>query len=129
MPANIRFKEDATFNNIREAVNWIRDIANNKLYKNTARFIFYYSGHGVPNELTRSMYLLPKDGVAANIANTGYKISDLYDALAEAVHEHTRIFCLRGHTDVFEDAQADPVILVADKQRRIQWFVRRWIDD
>ena len=98
--ANIRFKEDATFNNIREAVNWIRDIANNKLYKNTARFIFYYSGHGVPDELTRSMYLLPKDGVAANIANTGYKISDLYDALAETAAESLVLLdaCFSGFT-------------------------------
>ena len=98
--ANIRFKEDATFNNIREAVNWIRDIANNKLYKNTARFIFYYSGHGVPDELTRSMYLLPKDGVAANIASTGYKISDLYDALAETSAESLVLLdaCFSGFT-------------------------------
>lgn len=84
---NIRFKEDATFNNIREAVNWIREIANNKLYKDNAKFIFYYSGHGVPDEMTRGMYLLPKDGVAMNIANTGYKISDLYDVLAETSAE------------------------------------------
>ena len=98
--ANIRFKEDATFNNIREAVNWIRDIANNKLYKNTARFIFYYSGHGVPDEFTRSMYLLPKDGVAANIANTGYKISDLYDALTETAAESLVLLdaCFSGFT-------------------------------
>ena len=98
--SNIRFKEDATFNNIRESVNWIRDIATNKLYKNTARFIFYYSGHGVPDELTRSMYLLPKDGVAANIANTGYKISDLYDVLAESGAESLVLLdaCFSGFT-------------------------------
>ena len=97
---NIRFKEDATFNNIREAVNWIRDIANNRLYKDKARFIFYYSGHGVPEELTRSMYLLPKDGVAANIASTGYKISDLYDALAETSAESVVLLdaCFSGFT-------------------------------
>ena len=97
---NIRFKEDATFNNIREAVNWIRDIATNKLYKNNARFIFYYSGHGVPDELTRSMYLLPKDGVAANIATTGYKVSDLYDVLAESAAESVVLLdaCFSGFT-------------------------------
>ena len=98
--SNIRFKEDATFNNIREAVNWIRDIANNKLYKNTSRFIFYYSGHGVPDELTRSMYLLPRDGVAANITSTGYKISDLYDVLAETSAESLVLLdaCFSGFT-------------------------------
>lgn len=84
---NIRFKEDATFNNIRESVNWIRDIATNKVYRGNSKFIFYYSGHGVPDELTRSMYLLPKDGVAMNIATTGYNISDLYRILAETSSE------------------------------------------
>ena len=98
--ANIRFKEDATFNNIREAVNWIRDIAHNRLYQDKARFIFYYSGHGVPDELTRSMYLLPKDGVAANITTTGYKISDLYDVLAETDAESLVLLdaCFSGFT-------------------------------
>lgn len=81
---NIRLKEDATYNHMREAVNWIREIASNKVYKNNSKFIVYYSGHGVPDELTRSMYLLPKDGVAMNVATTGYKISDLYDVLAES---------------------------------------------
>ena len=81
---NIRLKEDATYNHMREAVNWIREIASNKVYKNNSKFIVYYSGHGVPDEMTRSMYLLPKDGVAMNIANTGYRISDLYDVLAES---------------------------------------------
>lgn len=85
--SNIRFKEDATFNNIRESVNWIRDIATNKVYRTNSKFIFYYSGHGVPDELTRSMYLLPKDGVAMNISTTGYNISDLYKVLSETSSE------------------------------------------
>ena len=62
----------------------IREIASNKVYRNNSKFIVYYSGHGVPDEMTRSMYLLPKDGVAMNVATTGYKISDLYDVLAES---------------------------------------------
>ena len=81
---NVRLKEDATYNHMREAVNWIREIASNKVYRNNSKFIVYYSGHGVPDEMTRSMYLLPKDGVAMNVATTGYKISDLYDVLAES---------------------------------------------
>ena len=81
---NIRLKEDATYNHMREAVNWIREIGSNKVYKDKAKFIVYYSGHGVPDEMSRSMYLLPKDGVAMNIAHTGYRISDLYDVLAES---------------------------------------------
>ena len=98
--SNIRYKEDATFNNIREAVNWIRDIATNKIYKGNSKFIFYYSGHGVPDELTRSMYLLPKDGVAMNIAATGYNVNDLYQVLSETSSESLVLLdaCFSGFT-------------------------------
>ena len=98
--SNIQFKEDATFNNIRESVNWIRDIATNKVYRGNSKFIFYYSGHGVPDELTRSMYLLPKDGVAMNISTTGYNISDLYKVLSETSSESLVLLdaCFSGFT-------------------------------
>ena len=98
--SNIRFKEDATFNNIRESVNWIRDIATNKVYQGKSKFIFYYSGHGVPDELTRSMYLLPKDGVAMNISTTGYNINDLYKVLSETSSESLVLLdaCFSGFT-------------------------------
>lgn len=97
---NIRFKEDATYNNIREVVSWIREISNNKLYKDNARFVVYYSGHGVPDEMTKSMYLLPTDGVAMNIATTGYKVSDLFDALSETSSESVVFLdaCFSGFT-------------------------------
>lgn len=97
---NIRFKEDATFNNIRESVNWIRDIATNKVYRGNSKFIFYYSGHGVPDELTRSMYLLPKDGVPMNISTTGYNVNDLYKVLSETSSESLVFLdaCFSGFT-------------------------------
>ena len=79
---NIHFRPDATLSNMRFEMNWVREIANTDIFKDKAKFIIYYSGHGVPDELTKSTYLLPKDGVAIDIASTGYKISDMYDVLS-----------------------------------------------
>ena len=84
---NIQFKADATFNHMRQAVNWLREVAQNDVLTEDKKIIFYYSGHGIPDELTRSTYLLPKDGNPIDIASTGYKINDLYDMLAEVSSE------------------------------------------
>ena len=84
---NIQFKADATFNHIRQSINWLREVAHNEVLTENKKIIFYYSGHGIPDELSRSTYLLPKDGVAVDIVNTGYKVSDLYDMLAEISSE------------------------------------------
>ena len=56
----------------------IWDIA--KAYGDEARFIFYYAGHGVPDESNGTAYLLPVDGKSSILA-TGYSISKLYDQL------------------------------------------------
>ena len=79
---NIHFRPDATLSNMRFEMNWIREVANTDIFKDKAKFIVYFSGHGVPDELTKGSYLLPKDGVALDIASTGYKISDIYDVLS-----------------------------------------------
>lgn len=84
---NIQFKADATFNHIRQSINWLREIAHNEVLTEDKKIIFYYSGHGIPDELTRSTYLLPKDGNPIDIASTGYKINDLYNMLAEISSE------------------------------------------
>lgn len=79
---NIHFRPNATLSNMRFEMNWIREIANTEIFKDKAKFIIYYSGHGVPDELTKGTYLLPSDGVAMDIATTGYKINDMYDMLS-----------------------------------------------
>ncbi len=77
---NIRFVQDATLVNMWEQVDWLTGIA--KAYKGDAKIIFYYAGHGVPDEATKDAFLLPVDGNGSN-ASTGYKLSNLYSRLSE----------------------------------------------
>lgn len=76
--SNVHVRRDATLNNILAEINWMQNIAH--AYGNEAKFIFYYAGHGVPDESNGSAYLLPIDG-KSNIPATGYSISKLYAEL------------------------------------------------
>jgi len=76
---NVHHVKNATLNDMRAEVDWISKVAN--VYGGDAKIIFYYAGHGVPDEKTRSAFLLPTDGYGNN-AETGYKLSDLYAKLS-----------------------------------------------
>jgi predicted small secreted protein len=43
----------------------------------------YYSGHGAPDPKTGSAYLVPYDGDPSFIAETGYSLTRMYDALGK----------------------------------------------
>ncbi len=93
---NIRLVTDATLVNMWEQIDWLSSVA--KAYKGDADIIFYYAGHGVPDESTKDAYLLPVDGNGANAA-TGYKLSELYSRLAENPTKSTLVFldaCFSG---------------------------------
>lgn len=77
---NIRMVHDATLVNMWEQVDWLAGIA--KAYRGDAKIIFYYAGHGVPDESTKDAFLLPVDGNGSN-TSTGYKLSSLYSRLSE----------------------------------------------
>jgi uncharacterized caspase-like protein len=47
-------------------------------YNGAAKFIFYYAGHGIPDEKTQTSYLLPVDGYGTD-TETGYKLAELYE--------------------------------------------------
>ena len=76
---NIHFKVDATFNNMRAELNWIKQVA--EVYHD-ATFISYYDGHGVPDEATKEAYLLPVDAVSSDLS-TGFSLSQLYTDLGK----------------------------------------------
>ena len=93
---NIRFVPDATLNNIRAEINWISGVAN--AFNGEASIIFYYAGHGIPDESSKTAYLLPMDGYGSDIA-TGYKLDDLYKQLGALPAKRITVFmdaCFSG---------------------------------
>lgn len=75
---NIQFIQDATYNDIRFSVNWLRNIS--EASGDTSKIIFYYAGHGIPDERQKDAYLLPVDGFDSE-PSTWYKLADLYENL------------------------------------------------
>ena len=75
---NIRFAKDATLNNIRSELRRLKGIA--LAHKEEAKVIFFYAGHGMPDEHDFSAYLLPVDGIA-NDTESAYSIDRLYELL------------------------------------------------
>jgi hypothetical protein len=93
---NIHFRKDATLNNIRRELDWIRKVAN--AYEGTARIIVYYAGHGIPDEKTGAGYLLPVDGSGSSLS-TGYSLSELYKMLGDLPAKDVIVFidaCFSG---------------------------------
>lgn len=79
IPANnIRSYKDATYGTLLAMINDIKSIA--KAYNGNIHLIFYYAGHGVPDENSKSSYLLPvdADGTQTEIC---YSINRLYKEL------------------------------------------------
>jgi len=54
----------------------------NNVEKDSTVFI-YYSGHGAPDPKTGGAYLVPYDGDPSFIAETGYSLKRMYDALGK----------------------------------------------
>lgn len=76
--ANIKVHENATYNDIRLAMAWLKNVC--EKYEGEASVIFYYSGHGIPDKSDMSSYLLPVDGDGRYVT-TGVKLDELYDKL------------------------------------------------
>ena len=93
---NIDYTADATLNDIRAKINWLNNIA--EAFQGEARIIFYYAGHGIPDEKSSAAYLLPVDGYGSDVT-TGYKIDDLYSRLGKMPVKNVTIFmdaCFSG---------------------------------
>jgi len=63
-----------------------------------AELIFYYSGHGLPDEATREPYLIPVDVAGASIRE-GIRVSEVYGKLSENPCSRITVFldaCFSG---------------------------------
>lgn len=78
--SNIRVYEDATFGKMLSCIRNIKSIA--EAYNGNIEIIFYYAGHGVPDEASRSAYLLPTDADGVQ-KETCYPVGRLYQELGQ----------------------------------------------
>ena len=76
--SNIRIYEDATYAMMLNAVKDIQDIA--KAFQGNINVVFYYAGHGIPDEKERDAYLLPID-VDGRQTDFCYPLGKLYQEL------------------------------------------------
>ena len=75
---NIHFVANATYAKLIGELDWLRQVCD--AYKGEASVIFYYAGHGIPDEMSGSSYLLPIDG-SSRLIRTCLSIAELYDLL------------------------------------------------
>lgn len=86
---NIHTVSDATLNEMRHEIKWLQDIIS--VYKGDVKIIFYYAGHGIPDEQSKTAYLLPIDGYGSD-ASTGYSLTNLYNNLGNVTSKSVIIF-------------------------------------
>jgi len=93
---NAHLVTDATLNDIRKEINWLSNIV--AAYEGDVNIIFYYAGHGIPDESSKNAYLLPIDGYGSDVI-TGYKLDDLYQKLGAMPANAVTVFvdaCFSG---------------------------------
>ena len=92
----IMILKNATAAEISQGLAWINNLS--KIEKGNANLIFYYSGHGLPDQDTRSPVLLPVD-VSANNVEYGVPLAEAYAALVEHPARRITVFldaCFSG---------------------------------
>lgn len=92
----IRSFIDASYTDIKRALNWLESITS--VVGGDTKVIFYYAGHGIPNEKDKSAYLIPVDGFPKDIT-TCFKLSDLYTRLGNLKTGNVTVFldaCFSG---------------------------------
>lgn len=93
---NVTMLHDATYGQMNQAISKINMIAKNTNGK--ARIIFYYAGHGMPDENSKEAYLIPVDISGANVSSA-IKLKDVYAKLTESASEQVVVFldaCFTG---------------------------------
>lgn len=79
IPENqIHHVKDATLNDMRGEIEWMKEIG--EAFNGDASFIFYYAGHGIPDETTSTGYLLPVDGYGS-MASSGLSMRDFNEKI------------------------------------------------
>ena len=93
---HIRFVPDATLGEMNFSIFWLGNML--KAYDGEAKAIFYYSGHGMPDENGKEAYLLPVDGFSQSTEGA-MSTKSLYSKLGEMPSRNIFVFldaCFSG---------------------------------
>ena len=97
LPENhIRLITNAGLNRIRGAVRWLKEAM--EAQSGQGKIILYYAGHGIPDEASKTAYLLPVDGLSGDI-ESAYPLGKLYQELGAIPSERITVFldaCFNG---------------------------------
>ncbi len=93
---NVHLVTNATLNNLIGELDWLQQLC--EKFKGDASVIFYYAGHGIPDEATSSAYLLPTDG-NSRLLRTCFSINELYETLGKLAAKRVTVLmdaCFSG---------------------------------
>lgn len=93
---NIRLRKNATGVQMNQDISWLRDIAAGK--RGEAELVYYYSGHGLPDEISGDGYVIPVDVTGTNLG-MAIKLSNLYSELSKYPTKKVTVFldaCFSG---------------------------------
>lgn len=93
---NVHLAVNATLNDMKHEIGWLSKVLETRNGK--AKAIFYYAGHGIPDEASKNAYLLPVDGYGSDVS-TGYPLEQLYKDLGSVPSEEVTVFldaCFSG---------------------------------
>ena len=74
----IKLITNGTYGQMNQGLSWLKNMANIETGK--AELIFYYSGHGLPDERTKEGYIMPVDISGTNV-NDGLALKTVYKSL------------------------------------------------
>ena len=95
---NVRYYENATYGRMLEALYDLKQI--DDAFNGDCNIIFYYSGHGAPDESSREGFLIPTDAFKVS-KDVCMPLSDLYAQLGELKSKSVVVFldaCFSGST-------------------------------
>jgi len=87
---------NATGSQMRQGLAWINNLAG--IENGKAELIFYYSGHGLPDEVTKEPYLIPVD-VSGTQIQYAVKLEEAFVALTAKPSKQVTVFldaCFSG---------------------------------
>jgi uncharacterized caspase-like protein len=78
---NVFLLTDATASEMKQSINRLVEIFQ-RIDAKESEILFYYAGHGYPDEVSKIPYLMPVDVSVSNI-NSAIKLSDITETLAQ----------------------------------------------